>query len=338
MTLFETDPVFGPVLAAVSSYDPIEHRAMACNFLAEDRLPIARFNAVKSRIGAFADFAAMKEKIDDYYFSEVRPTVKSGRVPDYLRAENASNEVNFPVGTDLATVLDLTGLGQVYFRAKQDFGSHSVEGLESDGPTLSEVFRGLSNKASLDEINRFLASKFDGVSNRETMAAILDALRLARNFPSKEGKNETLIFHTWAATWNSLQPFLSDRPDAWLQAVGVPKQEARWVAVIRYPASRTKVFKPTQIDAGWFTAHFPTPPEVHCGHTMHLTHPVEPPSLVAEYIHQQIDFRVDDWAGFVGPTSGPVHAKLLESRENHWNLLQSHYGGPEILKWMPRFA
>jgi hypothetical protein len=324
-----TEPLTETLRLACATKDP-EYRAMARNLLAEHRVPADRFAGFLKDAGSLANLDRVRDALNWYQVNEVRPNIKGGAQPAYERPENAENAVALTAKTRLATVLDLTRLGRVWAEASTGFHMDAFRFIQPTAP-------------SPDEVNEFLAPRLGTTANAEAfLPHLFEALKQYRNKTAKR------IDPTWAAEWESLKPFLDpNHPQRWLQAVGVPKDIAVWLAVVCYPATRVeRIFRPTQLDAGWYAHHFPSPPQAATaagGHTMFLhsaagvvaTHD----GLVSEYIHVQADFTLEDWR-VAGRLVGfaPLSAGVLDDqRLAHWQLLQRKYDETQVRLWMPDF-
>jgi hypothetical protein len=58
---------------------------------------------------------------------------------------------------------------------------------------------------------------------------------------------------------------------------------------------------------------------------------------VSEFLHEQVDFGIQDWASggrLVGFTGRPVKGTLEQQRRQHLILLEAIYG-KEVNVWMP---
>lgn len=153
---------------------------------------------------------------------------------------------------------------------------------------------------------------------------------------------------TFSPVWVTREAEWKKRTSAsatgWCESVGVCRPDSCWMAVIAYPARRAgQLIRPTQLEAGWFGRHFPTP--LSCSRETG-GRIVEGRTAIAlrsdhaslpEYIHAPIRLKVDDWrrAGFpvldtVVP-AGP-HARLFADREAHWMALQRKF--PGLVAWM----
>ena len=319
------------LLGACTPATPVRSRAMARNLLSEHRLSNERFAVFANFAGTLVAVDRIARAIEDYQATEVRP-VKGGPLPAYQRPENGNNAVEIPARSHVVTILDLTGLGRVYAEARPSFKL----------PQFRDY--AVTNPADSMQINDFLASRLGDPNQQEAfLKAIIRALSLYRRHVDQQ------VRPTWVAEWRSLQPFLSPGdPARWLRAVGVPRDQPVWLAVFRYPVKtrkrEIKLFRPTQIDAGWYAHHFPSPPEAvpsKGGHAMDLREgPEGDKTLVSEYLHAQSDLTIADWraAGrLVGYTGAPVSGDLSEQRKAHWNLLQTSYGDG-VLSWMPDYV
>ena len=315
-----------------------EDRAMVRNLVCEHRVPDGRLNQFASPHESLTDIREFERALTTYYHQHVRPARKdaSGKrsIPAYARPENRTNAVRLAPDAMLATVINLTWLGRVYLAAVSDF-------------KMKEFQRFAITKADdYAQIN-------DQLSARVKDEAFLDAIFRALASYRRSRLNDR-IRHTWAAEWKSLQPFLDPaRPARWLRAAGVHTEHPSWLAVVRYPSHRGRrmrplpLFRPTQLEAGWYAHHFPSPPQAKLkagGHTMFLRPQRHPQhdryGLVSEYVHEQIDFTLDHWhaAGSLIEIAGASGGSIEDQREAHWRLLQSdaHYG-PEVRNWMEDF-
>jgi hypothetical protein len=292
-----------------------------------------RFAGFTAFAGDLADLDAIRKVLEAYQEEQVRPLIGAGLAPAYARADNHNNKVDLAPGSDIATVLDLTRLGRVYAEAKSTFKIPEFRRYDVTDPRDSA------------QINEFLGARLtDSTRVEPFLQAVLRARRRYRK------AIETRVHPTWVAEWTSLKPFLDpDRPERWLQAVGVPRDSPTWVAVFRYPAARPGreigLFRPTQLDAGWHAHHFPSPPQAAAGlggHTMYLWQPLQkttgiPASLICEYLHPQMDVSIAAWraGGRLIGLAPPIGGDLAEQRHRHWLLLQLMYKESPVRDWMP---
>lgn len=309
-------------------------RAMARNLLCEHRLSAERFDAFSGFAGQLTAMDRVQQALEEYQTGEVRPLITSGLQPAYARAANANNAVSLPAGSHVGAVLDLTRLGRVYAEAKATFKLPEFRSYAVTDPR------------DYSQVNDFLTERLNDPADRDPfLKALFRACARYRK------RIEEQVHPVWAAEWESLRPFLDpDKPARWLRAVGVPREHAVWLAVVRYPVANRKrtikLFRPTQLDAGWYAHHFPSPPQaalVSGGHTMFLGetgHAGEDPvnHLVSEFLHAQTDFTIGDWrrgGRLVAFTHQAVTGTLEEQRKVHWLLLQSFYGAVGVCGWMP---
>lgn len=307
---------------------------MARNLLCEHRLSAERFVAFSSLAGPLTAFDRVQQALEEYQTAEVRPLITSGLQPAYARAANENNAVELPAGSHIGAVLDLTRLGRVYAEAKATFKAPEFRSYAVTDPR------------NYSQVNEFLAERLNDPANRDPfLKALFRACARYRK------RIEEQVHPVWAAEWESLRPFLDpDQPARWLRAVGVPRENPVWLAVLRYPVANRKraikLFRPTQLDAGWYAHHFPSPPQAVLssgGHTMFLRESVhgdneEVNGLVSEFLHEQIDFTIGDWrrgGRLVAFTHQAVTGVLEEQRKVHWLLLQSFYGAVGVHGWMP---
>ncbi len=304
---------------------PPSARAMARNLLGEHRWSAERLRAFLASDGAFLSPAEIEDKLKKYQEKEVRTPIGSALGPAYGRPDNSNNSVRMPAGTELGTVIDLTRLGHVYAEAYREFGLPEFESFPD-------------HDRSPSSINQFLKVRLESPGSRSTF---MRALFMARR-KYLGSKAHRVIFPTWTADWADLQRFLAPAaPERWLEAVGVARETGVWIAVIRYSADRGKLrlFRPTQLEAGWYPHHFPSPPVAHGGggFTVFLDSATPATELVAEYIHSEVDFTCEDWesgGSLVGFTGRPVGGDLAGARANHLQLLVNKFG-ESVSEWMP---
>ena len=147
---------------------------------------------------------------------------------------------------------------------------------------------------------------------------------------------------TWVTTWATFKPLLGKGPNGWLEVLGVPKKEGRrWVVLLAYPASEARKFaRPTQLDAGWFAQHFPSPtcaPAELGGHPMDLAADPATP-IRPEYIHRSMAHTLPHWhlaERNFGPADGPARDDLKKQRQTHYGSLRVEYLPRKIAAWMP---
>jgi hypothetical protein len=323
MTLSDLMP---PLPGLLDPATPVDVRAMAANLLADHRIPPDRLSRLADLAGVLDQAHAIRDSLRRYQTAEVRPLKTSDVKPAYLRGDNTSNRVDPPPRTFVATLLDLTRLGHIY----ADAAARRVPAFRRFAVT---------DPRDHTQVNDFIGPRLSDPAQRRTF---LGAILRARSYYRKS--RDERIHPTWVAEWSSLEPYLDpDRPEEWLRAVGVPREHQIWLAVFKYRASRTQLFRPTQLDAGWYAHHFPSPPQhppPGGGLSMYLSSSTAPaaagPGLVEEYLHQEIDYRIQDWVagGQRLRLAGPTGGDLADQRTTHWRLLQDRFGEASIRAWM----
>ncbi|MEK7408747.1 MAG: hypothetical protein AAB225_27085 [Acidobacteriota bacterium] len=151
----------------------------------------------------------------------------------------------------------------------------------------------------------------------------------------------------WVALWRhwSLTIDLA-HSESWADAVGISKpKEGCWLAVLKYPATRAgQLVRPTQLEAGWFGRHFPSPNVCTPGSGGRIVHGLDSAVVPAgnclwEYLHKPIPWSEYDWLSSGMPVSrtarpvGPV-GTLLSDREFHWGRLKREFGEKAVSSWM----
>ena len=189
-------------------------------------------------------------------------------------------------------------------------------------------------------------------ANREYVALWLDDLLLGGNTEDRQHivgqilillnrySDENPYQPTWVTTWEAFESLAqgeADNPSRWLEIVGAYKVGfPRWVVVLCYTAGEAgDLVRPTQLDAGWFPHHFPSPPQAPVetgGHPMDLGAPTGDPRLLSEFIHQQIEHPVKHLTDMIGRVTELSPSPLGIQRTAHHDLLSREY---TVAGWMP---
>jgi hypothetical protein len=155
----------------------------------------------------------------------------------------------------------------------------------------------------------------------------------------------------WSTHWNLFEPFTNEKRldgsrniNRWNEVLGVYRHQPVWQLVLEYPASVTSsLYRPTQLDSGYYPQHFPPPREAFFavgGHTVDLK--FRSASLLPEYIHAPIRLETRYWNRLclLGKTRRikPRYG-LVKPRKKHYQKLKSVYD-PRRLRlieaWMSR--
>jgi len=178
------------------------------------------------------------------------------------------------------------------------------------------------------------------------MRAFFDAQReFLREVDSRQRSDDPMatLNPFWVTVWDSWQQRVGKSADDWCASVGLCKDSPAWVAVVRYPVRRVQLIRPTQLEAGWYGRHFPTPPDcslgeggrVVDGHPHIFSRPGYQP--LKEYLHPPIPLFVEDWIVTLLPclqTTQPIgQVPFLErDRIGHWNGLTNEFSHTQ--EWM----
>lgn len=257
-------------------------KALATNMRWDRRLKKKRekqFDRLMLKPRSAADLA---QAITSYFARYVNTLIG----PAFWWSENSRNVVydgtpnpkHLPGGTEVGTILDITGLLPVIKTA-------GTMGLvrPSDLPGFNRAW---------DEAkwNNFLEPLIGGASHAVWVGRILrilNAYRLRRPYQP-----------IWCATWKTLEPIIEHEPPArWLEVLGVDKSTyPRWLVVLKYEVRHAQTLvRPTQLESPWERGcyHFPSPPNLivtEGGRTMDLGDPARPARVtLPEYVHKQID-------------------------------------------------
>lgn len=180
----------------------------------------------------------------------------------------------------------------------------------------------------------------DAVRQRRFVEGFLQALELNR---------QTAPWHpVWAAGWDEFEQAIDPgRPESWMEAVGLQSPgEPQWLLVLRYRvAEARKLYRPTQLEAGSYAWHFPSPqcswPPLRGGHPINLGNArtaVRNHRLLSEFVHAEIEFKPEHWeraGSLLSPTNGPTPGILMEHRRIHYFQLCEAYRRDEVRQWMP---
>lgn len=303
------------------------YRALARNVMHDHRVSARREQIFESSM-AYPRTARELEKAIVTYF-ETR--VRTRPLPDYVFAGfNFDNFVTNAAAhlqlihrdVSLVRVLDITGLHTVFQWAKNRL--HPVFAVY---PTAwNEVITWLDAHIGppndVGQIDQFI----------ETILEVLNSYRLVQPFQP-----------TWATAWAGFERFATENPDVWAECLGMKKTTApRWLILLRYTVREAgTIARPSQLDAGWYSYHFPSPPQAPLasgGHPMDLRAPADRVGLLPEFIHKQISHSIEHFrrAGSrMGRTTSVNNNALNIQREYHLELLTKSYGS-SVRRWMPR--
>ena len=109
-------------------------RSIARNLLCEHRVSEARFQHFAGFSADPFSFDLLRDKLVEYRETHVLPAVTSRLTPDYLRTENSNNMVPPRQDMELATVIDLSRLGMVFWEAGKSYGIPVFENYSVTNP------------------------------------------------------------------------------------------------------------------------------------------------------------------------------------------------------------
>ena len=294
-----------------------EDAPVAFNMVDDYRVPQSRENLLLKSVGTAGIGAAkLKEGFTNFFKSNIR----GSQTPDFILPVNAPNRVpvrggaegdGLQPGLSLVRLLNLTGLERVY-RNHTRHASGEFNSLEDHTKDFTVWLRDKC-QAGDAELERFIAATLDMLNNDRKKHAYQPV---------------------WAARWDEFKPYL-DHPEGatrWRQALGLkPDSRPCWYAVLKYKVGEVgSLFRPSQLDADWSGYHFPSPagvPVWRGGFPMDCRGESDRP--LSEYVHQQIDHRLDHWtlAGRrvkLGLMNDPLGFQAL--RRRHHDLLVNHFG------------
>lgn len=315
-------------------YDPLldqwlasgdeERRAMGSNLAVDQRVSPereARFDALQ---GEPRDPDALWTAVIKHHHD----WIQQRHEPLFLAPDNFHNVVtalhgerpsSIPLDTKLARIIDLTGLCWV-FKWAREAGLDAFERFPR-GPTDASC-------------NRWLEDTRKSQGSRSLVQDALEAMdRYGRTRPYQP---------TWATAWDLLERYRDAGATRLCQLMGLDKDAGHWVAVLVYTAREAgTVLRPTQLDAGQYDCHFPSPPGAPLsagGHPMDLAADPAVP-LLPEYIHRQIPHKIEHFdagGGILGKLGENTRAaNVIEgARQVHLDKLIALYG-PAVARWLP---
>jgi hypothetical protein len=157
--------------------------------------------------------------------------------------------------------------------------------------------------------------------------------------------NNSRPYHpVWLMRWPAFEEIAHELGGRWCEVIGRPVADRipHWVIVLKL---RLRDFggtlaRPTVLDAGWWPAHFPSPPQAALddgGFAMDLRVDPFPDALRSEFIASQPVYHIEQWLegdrqkDLIQPTSGD----LALQRAQHLDLLERKFG-PAVQNWMTR--
>lgn len=301
------------------------NRARVGNIRCDYRVSEPREEAFNHFVASPCSAPNLRRAFEQYFTERIRVLED----PDFVDSHINSNNVISRVDKDLklARVLDLNGLRRCLQSA-----------FSSRGRGYGKTSLGFPRVPLLDDHSfaDWLDNKLISASQSqktEFISVILSALN--------EKRRTNPFQPTWATSWTAFAPFSSGNAGRWVEVLGVYKLEPRWQIVLQYTVAEAGVLvRPTQLDAGTYEFHFPSPPHVPLeigGHPMDLQ--ISPPArypLMPEYIHRQIDHSIHHWTAagsLIGRTDTPPIADLIDMRQGHYHRLIREYG-PGISHWL----
>jgi hypothetical protein len=302
-------------------------RAAAVNFIHDGRVSENRAASFRQWSRQSGNAANLVLAAEEY----LRQQVHKAPGATFLHEDNGGNIIGSANGRladdePLATVLDLSGLAEV-LRAGRLAGLTELQALPAAAILTDE------------QINRFYTDRLrnpDPEIRDRFVDAILQAVYLSERHP------------TWAARWDGFMSRIDVAPESWLEATGIPRATyPRWILVLRYTAGEARpLVRPTQLEAGWFGFHFPSPPAGSAGaggHAMSLGERDDNLRLAVlpEFIHARVRFRLQHWKAsgrMCGVTTRIVGlgGRLGAYRAAHYGDLVADYGQETLFEWMAR--
>lgn len=321
--------IYDDVLGLLSASSEPSDQALATNVRYDHRVTLDRERQFGITTGRPGTGPAFLKALRDYLWDRVRTQANPDFLDPRLNAGNILTDGRPGLGAihpdhEVVRVLDLNGLQTVYGASKS--------AVDSRGRPIFDDFPMSPDATSVLE---WLDEKL-GRGPAETELFIAATLRALGEYALRHPYHPS-----WCTSWSDFAPHATEMPDRWGEIVGVPNTRgvARWLIILRYSVREAGTLcRPTQLDAGDYQWHFPSPPSRPAtggGSAMDLAL-TAPPVLRCEYIHMQIPHSIDHWfaAGRLlgrGGARGP--AQLREMRMKHRQVLQT--SSPGDADWMP---
>jgi hypothetical protein len=330
-------PVFGRNSATPHDYESVLDewlltgvsltRAMARNLMHDHRVTDERAKWFDGFVARPCSTAGLERALKQYQKKQVVEVTPPDFAVDTINGLNVlsgRSDGTHVINRDLqlATVLDLNLLTVPYEWARTQNKWDAFDNYDDAKP---------------ERFKEWLKSKLERVPPRPFIAAVLDML-------SEYQQVEKPHHPTWATTWDAFAPYIKHPPERWPQVVGVDRPEGHWQIVLRYRVREAgSLARPTQLDAGWYAYHFPSPPQADVsvgGHPVDLVDPGASP-LLPEFIHEQVPHRIEHWDAARedgDPAIGQIAAAgswtVADTRQRHLRRLVAAYG-PGVMTWMP---
>lgn len=299
-------------------------RAVARNIMFDHRVSDARVTALVSLLPTPVTSTALQDAVELYHSTKVR--LEATFLDHGLNAENivagGAGGVHL-VNKDLeiGRVLDLSGMFRVFALARS-LGRPAFQTLPDGRSMRLNEWLKLRLSGTSDDVEEFLGQVFD---------AAWDSHAISPFHPS------------WVAPWASLEPWLASSPARWQDVAGLcPAGEERYIVLLKYRVRDVgQLARPTQLDAGWYAYHYPSPPNADPpkgGIAMDLDETTTPTKPVSEYIHDEIHHAVSQWkagGSRIGLASARHGGDLCATRRRHWDLLHTHFTFSPA-DWIPK--
>jgi hypothetical protein len=326
-------PIYRPALEQWRRSRNPEHRALAINLNCDHRISPDEERLFRNYFKRPFKGTALRNALIEFQRKEVRKSPPVFRDPTRLIAEYRSRKTSYRSGFDpdveLVNVLNLTYLRDILLWAKNE---NRPEWRILEDIDFNDFEGWLDRKVAqiwLDsgEIENFVSAVFDVLNFRLVEKGAFNP--------------------KWVTTWDRFAPHIKgyrrnrDLPtDRWNQAVGVGTVGRCWQIVVKYPAKVARcLYRPTQLEGGYYAFHFPSPPLAtlaNGGHPMDLAGSPPQSVLLPEYIHEQIILKIDYWksaGSLIGYTERKAYY-LSPLRKKHRSKLMRYYD--QVDAWMPQ--
>jgi len=234
-------------------------------------------------------------------------------------------------GDTLVHVLDLTGPRSIaIWRDLKDqdsaglLGDWDSNGVDSLRPVLDKLLARRSIEEQLPLMRAFFSAYRGYLEKREPHGPI------------------------WAALWSKWFDRVNRmRAESWASATGLCKlTPPNFLAILKYPADLgNPLIRPTQLEAGYFGRHFPSPPCASAGHGGRIVQGrsgnmnTNPTKALREFIHPPIQWTEHEWVASGLPVIETAFAvgaagELASDRSGHWSDLCHEFGQAPVSTWM----
>lgn len=320
---------FANSVSQLLSASDVEYRAMAVNTMCDTRVTRERDLLLQKTSHERNVSDNLQDALVVYHSDRIRNRELPDFVFDKFNGDNVITRRGMGlVNRDLwlSRVIDLNGLGPVLRDAARGYGSVAPNPLLASFPRPR-----LGSHAGFERVvARWFDQRLTSPGKIQFWVNTILETLAAR---SKHAPYQP----SWCSTWESVRHLENEPPETWFRAFGVRSQfSGHWLVMLRYRVREVgTLVRPTQLEAGWYSLHFPSPPHASLaagGHPVELENGVQG-ELIPEYIHRQISHTWNHVVR-VARTDDITDPDVHDVRQSHHRRLRARYGDGKIRSWM----